>query len=310
MAVRWRERDWELLREEVAEARPAVRATLAASGLLKFFECPLLRAQEYFLHFLIDMWSPRQHCFFVRGERVEFTAEEDVYFLTGLPFRGTPMLTAPVMPRETDLAGFARRFCSGGHFMTGSAVRINALDVLLHRCVASMIVRIYGSTAPHRISGGELSLMERVVVGRERFAWGLALHSQMVAQLDRCRSAGRGEFTFGSILVAFFLERVPALRPRVVLEVPEVRHPRLRRWSEILARHGGGEGGHYFTEQVAQIWRQTPQLILRFPYVGVDFRNDPDMVLPPGEAFDDRGMCFVSVLWFIVFVFDILVYIF
>jgi hypothetical protein len=301
MDVRWRERDWELLREEVAEARPAVRATLAASGLLKFFECPLLRAQEHLLHFLIEMWSPRQHCFFVRGERVEFTAEVDVYFLTGLPFRGTPMLTAPVMPRETDLAGFARRFCSGVHFMTGSAVRINALDVLLHRCVASMIVRIYGSTAPHRISGGELSLMERVVVGRERFAWGLALHSQMVAQLDRCRSAGRGEFTFGSILVAFFLERVPALRPRVVLEVPEVRHPRLRRWSEILVRHGGGEAGHYFTEQVAQIWRQTPQLILRFPYVGVDFRHDPDMVLPPGEVFDDRGMCFVSVLLFIVF---------
>ena len=109
--------------------------------------------------------------------------------------------------------------------------------------------------------------------------------------------------------MAFFLERVPALRPRVVLEVPEVRHPRLRRWSEILARHGGGEGGHYFTEQVAQIWRQTPQLILRFPYAGVDFRNDPDIVLPPGEAFDDRGMCFVSVLWFIVFVFDILVHI-
>jgi hypothetical protein len=80
------------------------------------------------------------------------------------------------------------------------------------------------------------------------------------------------------------------LRPRVVLEVPAVRHPRLRRWSEILVRHGGGEGGHYFTEQAAQIWRQTPQVILRFPYVGVDFRGDPDMVLPPGEAFDDRGM--------------------
>jgi hypothetical protein len=174
--------------------------------------------------------------------------------------------------------------------MTGSVVRINALDVLLHRCIASMIVRIYGSTTPHRMSGGELSLMERVVVGHEWFAWGLALHSQMVAQLDRCRSAGRGEFTFGSILVAFFLERVSTLRPRVVLEVPKLRHPRLRRWSEILARHGGGEGGHYFTEKVAQIWRQTPQLILRFAYVGVDFRNDPDMVLPPGEAFDDKGM--------------------
>jgi hypothetical protein len=290
MDVRWRERDWEPLREEVAEARPAVRATLAASGLLKFFECPLIRAQEYLLHFLIEMWSTQEHCFYVRGERVDFTAMEDVYFLTGLPFRGTPMLAAPVMPRETDLAEYAGRFCSRGHYMTGSAVRINALDVLLHRCVASMIVRVYGSTAPHRISGGELMLMERVVVGRERFAWGLALHARMIAQLDRCRSTGRGEFAFASILVAFFLERVPALRPRVVLEVPAARHPRLRRWSEILVRGGGGEGGHYFSEEAAQIWRQTPQFILRFPYAGVDFRRDPDMVLPPGEAFDHRGM--------------------
>jgi hypothetical protein len=192
MDVRWRERDWEALREEVAESRPAVRATLAASGLLKFFECPLIRAQEYLLHFLIEMWSTQDHCFYVRGERVDFTAMEDVYFLTGLPFRGTSMLAAPVMPREIDLAEYAGRFCAGEHYMTGSAVRINALDFLLHRCVASMIVRIYGTTAPHRISGGELMLMERVVVGRERFAWGLALHARMIAQLDRCRSTGRG----------------------------------------------------------------------------------------------------------------------
>ena len=59
MDVRWHERDWDLLREEVAEVRPAVRATLAASGLLKFFECPLIRSQEHFLHVLIEMWSPQ-----------------------------------------------------------------------------------------------------------------------------------------------------------------------------------------------------------------------------------------------------------
>jgi hypothetical protein len=58
MDVRWRERDWEPLREAVVHARPTVRASLAASGLLKFFECPLLQAQEYLLQFLIEMWSP------------------------------------------------------------------------------------------------------------------------------------------------------------------------------------------------------------------------------------------------------------
>jgi hypothetical protein len=77
----------------------------------------------------------------------------------------------------------------------------------------------------------------------------------MIAQLDHCRSIGRGEFSFGSILVAFFLERVPMLRPRVVLEVPAVREPRMMQWSEILVRRDGGEGGHYFTEEAALIWR-------------------------------------------------------
>jgi hypothetical protein len=88
------------------EARSA--GDFGSEWAAEFFECPLLRAQEHLLHCLIEMWSPRQHCFFMRGERVEFTAEEDIYFLTGLPFRGTLMLLAPVMPRETDLAGFAK----------------------------------------------------------------------------------------------------------------------------------------------------------------------------------------------------------
>jgi hypothetical protein len=177
--------------------------------------------------------------------------------------------------------------------MTGTSVSISRIDVLLHRCVAAMIVQVYGSRAPHRISGVELMLMERVVVGRERVAWGLTLHAQMIAQLDNCRSTGRGEFAFGSILVAFFLERVPMLRPRVLLDAPGVREPRLMRWSQILIRHGGGEGRHYFTAEAAQIWWQMPQVILQFPYAGVDFRGDSDMVLPPGEVFDHRGMwCF------------------
>jgi hypothetical protein len=62
-------------------------------------------------------------------------------------------------------------------------------------------------------------------------------------------------------------------------------------WAHVLARHGGGEGGHYFMATVARVWRQMPQVILRYPYAGMDYRHDPDMVLPPGEDWDQRGMC-------------------
>jgi hypothetical protein len=160
----------------VADARPAVRASLAASGLLKFFECPLIRSQEYLLMFLIEMWSPDRHCFLMRGEQITFTAVEDIYFLMGLPFRGTPLPADPVLPRDTHLQTVAERYCSGKHYMTGTAVCISGIDALLHHYIAAMIVQVYGSRAPHRISGGEMILTERVVVSRERFAWGLTLH--------------------------------------------------------------------------------------------------------------------------------------
>jgi hypothetical protein len=134
-------------------------------------------------------------------------------FLDWAPLPGTPLPAEPVLPRDTHLADVAERYCSGEHYMSGTVVSISGLDLLLHRCIAAMIVRVYGSLATQRISGGQLLVMERVVVGRERFAWGLTLHARMIVQLDRCRSTGTGEFAFGSILVAWFLERVPMLRP-------------------------------------------------------------------------------------------------
>jgi hypothetical protein len=181
MDVRWRERDWSQLQDVVANAQPVIRAALATSGLLKLFECPLIRAQEYLLQFLIEMWSPDQHYFLVRGEQIPFTAVEDVYFLTGLPFRGTPLPADPVLLRDTHLWTVAERYCSGDHYMIGTSVSISGIDALLHRCIEAMIVRVYGSRATHRISGGELFLIERVVAGRERFAWGLTLHARMIA---------------------------------------------------------------------------------------------------------------------------------
>jgi hypothetical protein len=109
--------------------------------------------------------------------------------------------------------------------MSETVVSISGIDSLAHRCIVAMIVRVYGSLATQRISGGQLLVLERVVVGRERFAWGLTLHARMIAQLYRCRSTGTGEFAFGSILVAWFLERVPMLHPRVLLEAPGAREP-------------------------------------------------------------------------------------
>jgi hypothetical protein len=46
------------------------------------------------------------------------------------------------------------------------------------------------------------------------------LHARMVGKLDRCRTADSGDFAFGSIVVAWFLERVSMLCPRFLLGAP------------------------------------------------------------------------------------------
>jgi hypothetical protein len=88
------------------------------------------------------------------------------------------------------------------------------------------------------------------------------LHAKIVGQLDRCWVVDSREFTFGSILVAWFLERVSMLCPRVLLGAPSVKESRLMWWYRILIRHGGGEGGHFFTAEATQVWWQMPHIIL------------------------------------------------
>jgi hypothetical protein len=105
--------------------------------------------------------------------------------------------------------------------MSNTIVSIGAMDALTHRCISVMIVRVYKSLATRRISGGQLIVMERVLAG-EHFTWGLTLHARMVGQLDHCRSMDTGEFSFRSILVTWFLERVPMLCLRILLGAPEV----------------------------------------------------------------------------------------
>jgi hypothetical protein len=124
-----------------------------------------------------------------------------VYFLTGVPFQGSTLPAEPVLLRDGQLADMARTYCTGEDFMYGSVVRIGAMDALVHRCITMMIVRVYGSLATQRISGGELKIIQRGLCG-EHFSWGLMLHTKMIGQLNRCRAINSGDFSFGSILVA------------------------------------------------------------------------------------------------------------
>jgi hypothetical protein len=121
--------------------------------------------------------------------------------------------------------------------MLGSVFRIEVMDALLHQCIVIMILRIYGSLATQRITGSQLRIMQRVLDG-EFFTWGLKLHARMIGQIHQCWTTDSDDFAFGSILVAWFLERVPMLCPRVFLPLAGPQKSRLMRWAQILAQHG------------------------------------------------------------------------
>ena len=69
------------------------------------------------------------------------------------------------------------------------------------------------------------------------------------------------------------------------------REPRMTRWVAVMARHPEeGEKVVRFTEAYFDWLRHQFFSVQDFPYSGIDFRGDPDMVLPQGEQWDDRGI--------------------
>ena len=112
----------------------------------------------------------------------------------------------------------------------------------------------------------------------------------MKRKLSDCKRGRRKKFGYVSILVALFFKRVPALSPTIPLPIRSPCQPRLSRWGDIFLRQGGGDSVHSVYDDDFYTWweRQLPALE-QFPYARMDFRGDPDLVLPPGGAWGELG---------------------
>jgi hypothetical protein len=89
MYVHSREREHEAISELVTRD-PKIVAALMQCGLLKFFLCLLMQAQQRLLNALVDYWNPDAEAFMLEGQSLVPTTE-DIYFLTGLSRRGEPV---------------------------------------------------------------------------------------------------------------------------------------------------------------------------------------------------------------------------
>jgi hypothetical protein len=110
----------------------------------------------------------------------------------------------------------------------------------------------------------------------------------MKKQLTKCISGGLKQFGYRSILVSFFLERVLVLLLQVEWGIPTPQDPRMKRWVDLMARHGGGHMVRY--NDVFFQWLRTQMLMVDdYAYAWLYFHGDPDLALPKGSQWGDIG---------------------
>ena len=107
----------------------------------------------------------------------------------------------------------------------------------------------------------------------------------MVSLKDQLNKSIRGElnhFVYGVVVVYFFLERVPLMRHLVSLRIIDAEDPRVIRWVNVMAHHGGG-GLKVTYGSVFFHWQQIQLLMIEdYAYEGADFRHDPEIPFPEG----------------------------
>ena len=135
----------------------------------------------------------------------------DVYFLTGLPCLGRVSDTQPRVSADIDMDDMRERFCVAEAQVNRNALLVRDLQEPAVRAMAACVVHILGSQSPEKVSGGQMQLVEHVLA-ETYFAWGQMFLTCVQRQLTAAKEASKG-LCFGSFLVAFFMERVPTLRP-------------------------------------------------------------------------------------------------
>jgi hypothetical protein len=147
MVLEWREREHE---EDDAIARNNLGtvAALRDCGLLKFFRILGMRAQVRLLEYLVHMWDVDQQVFHVGVHTLSLDIE-DVYFLTGLSWRGYHASLTGSRGGGLPMSEYCRQYCVPEVERSKGKVAIWGVQDLTLRTILFTIAHMAGSAAPH-----------------------------------------------------------------------------------------------------------------------------------------------------------------
>jgi hypothetical protein len=112
----------------------------------------------------------------------------------------------------------------------------------------------------------------------------------MKKKLNECKRRINKNFGFGSVLCAFFFERVPSLIPRETVPGNIFSFPTLCRWAALLPRQGAGRVQEAFDDKLFDWWAYHIPAIEDYPYTEINFLRDPYMPMSPSEERGQIGM--------------------
>ena len=81
-------------------------------GLNKFFITPCLRAQPELLQYLISILDKDKEKFLLQDQELEIDVS-DIYFITGLSWRGVALILTGTWPTMENMAMVIDRVCPG-----------------------------------------------------------------------------------------------------------------------------------------------------------------------------------------------------
>jgi hypothetical protein len=259
-----------------------------------------MRAQVRLLEYLVRMWDPDQQVFNVGAHTLSIDIE-DIYFLTGLSRCGYYVSLTGSRGGGLKMSEYCNQYCVPEAERKKGKVAIWGVTDLTLRTILFMIARMAGSSAPHMALQSYFQYAIECTEPRV-FNWADAVLRSIKRQLTKCRRGELKQFGYGSLLVSFFLERVPVFRLQVEWDFPGPRDPRMLRWCRLMARHVAGPIVKY--DDIFFDWLQNQMLMVDdYAYAGLDFRGDPDLALPEDAQWGDLGKKYTHFLFLNVFEF-------
>jgi hypothetical protein len=147
MVLEWHEREHEE-NNAMAENHPPTIASLRDCGLLKYFCILGMRAQVRLLEYLVCMWDLDQQVFRVGVHTLSLDIE-DIYFLTGLSWRGYYVSLNGSRGGGLKMSEYCNlHYVPKAEKKKGKVAIWGVQDLNLHTILFT-IARMAGSSSPH-----------------------------------------------------------------------------------------------------------------------------------------------------------------